>query len=134
MFRRSPYFYAVVAKILGRTSEIKRQLELVRDRFWGAFERQIADNAGTRRVNAEFVKLRSDLAFAQADYRRAIARDRAAAVEAARGHRTRSGGSPESEKLDRRRPRRRPPGGEPAPAEPRPNPTPLAGGAEAPIE
>jgi hypothetical protein len=33
-----------------------------------------------------------------------------------------------------RKPRRKPPGGEPAPVKPRPNPTPLVGGAEAPLD
>ena len=33
-----------------------------------------------------------------------------------------------------RRPRRKPPGGEPLPVKPRPKPTPLMDGAEAPIE
>ncbi|HEX5257673.1 MAG TPA: hypothetical protein VFW35_02700 [Sphingomicrobium sp.] len=34
----------------------------------------------------------------------------------------------------RKRPRRKPPGGEPAPVKPRPKPKPLVDGAEAPIE
>jgi hypothetical protein len=57
-------------------------------------------------------------------------------IEEARAHfNLRDGGWPDwMPSRKRRRPRGKPPGGEPAPVKPRPNPKPLVDGAEAPIE
>ena len=113
----------------------KRKYERIQERFWATFERQFGlDGDAKQKLDAELAELRSQMAFALAEYRRAVRIGRVEAFEAARAYRTKFGAWPDSDKLDRKRPRRRPPGGEPVPVEPRPKPTPLMDGAEAPIE
>ena len=70
---------------------------------------------------------RADIEDARAEFERQM--------EDARAYfNPRDGGWPDWMPSRKRRPRRKPPGGEPAPVKPRPNPKPLVDGAEAPIE
>jgi hypothetical protein len=113
----------------------KRRLERFEADFWAKFERQFQVDAEAKRLlDEQLAHLRSQMAGALADYRRAARIGRDAAFEAARTYRTKFGAFPDSDKQDRKRPRRRPPGSAPAPVKPRPKPTPLMDGAEAPIE
>lgn len=74
-------------------------------------------------------RLRAEMEAALAEFERALERG-IDSLGAARDYRDRFGGWPQR----KWRPRRRPPGGEPAAVKPRPNPTPLVDGAEAPID
>jgi hypothetical protein len=113
----------------------KRRFERLEADFWATFERRFqVDADAKRRLDEQLARLRSEMAFALADYRRAVRIGRDAAFEAARAYRTKFGGFPDSDKQEGKRPRRKPPGSAAAPVKPRPKPTPLMDGAEAPIE
>jgi hypothetical protein len=135
LFRSSPHFCAIEAKMFGNHQPHKRKLDRIEKQFWDVFERQFKVNDQAKRaLDTELARLRSEMAFALAEYRKAVRVGRDAAFEAARHYRTKFGAFPDSDKNGRKRPRRRPPGSAPAPVKPRPNPTPLVDGAEAPIE
>jgi hypothetical protein len=121
----------------GEPSERRREFERMLQRHRAAIDREVAEKEKKRdRLNADFAKLRAEMAAARREYHEAVKRGPEAALKVGRAYRDRFGGWPEvdSAKNRRRRPRRKPPGGEPAPVKPRPNPTPLTDGAEAPIE
>jgi hypothetical protein len=101
-----------------------------------------AMEAHARRLHAEMERARDQIHAAMEQARADMDRERIQFEELLKEVRRQSEGSrdwsrPEdwvSPPKRRRRPRRKPPGGEPAPVKPRPNPTPLVDGAEAPIE
>ena len=96
-----------------------------------AIERECAELKRLRTERDErLARIRAELDAARAEYEKAIEQG-LDAMEAARKYRDRFGAWPEPK---RRRPRRGWEGGEPAPVKPRPKPTPLVDGAEAPIE
>lgn len=94
-------------------------------------DQQLEDLVDVRKqLDQRMAHLRAEMDVARLEFERAIARG-AEPLKAAGKYRDRFGSWPEFKR------RKRPPRGpdiEPAPVNPRPKPTPLVGGAEAPIE
>jgi hypothetical protein len=84
-----------------------------------------------RELDAMMARLRAEMQAALEEFDRALERA-ADPLPAARTYRDRCGAWPL--RKPNRRPRRGSEGGEPIPVKPRPKPTPLVDGAEAPIE
>jgi exonuclease VII small subunit len=112
--------------------------ESVEDPFEEAgkeFRRAMEQHA--RHMREEMDRAREEMRKAMNQCRADLARaEFERQMEEARAHfNPRDGGWPDwMPSRKQRRPRRKPPGGEPAPVKPRPNPKPLVDGAEAPIE
>jgi hypothetical protein len=102
----------------------------MRARHQHAIERQRARLESDRKAFDErMAKLRAEMKAAREEFARAVG---AEALNIARKYRERFGEWPTLK--GRKRPRRGLEGGEPVPVKPRPKPTPLVDGAEAPIE
>ena len=113
----------------------KDPFEEARKEFDRAREEHRLDMERARQAMSDAVaQARAEMDAARVEFMKAIEEARRH-IEAARErmqgemYRRASGQEPR-----RRKPRRRRPGGEPAPVMPRPNPSPLQDGAEAPIE
>ena len=104
-----------------RRSERRREIEV---------ERQRAQLEGERKEREDMARLRADMDAAREEFARAVGVE---ALNKARKYRDRFGEWP-TLRGRKRRPRRGLEGGEPVPVKPRPKPTPLVDGAEAPIE
>ena len=103
------------------------------------FKRAIEEHA--RRLRAEMERAREQMQATMDRARADMERERADFEDLMKEVRRQAHGSRDWSRPEawappkrRRRPPRRPRGGEPAPVKPRPNPTPLTDGAEAPIE
>ena len=114
-------------------SDRKRDFDRMHARHRAEIERQRAELERARKeLDERMARLRAEMEPARQEFER-MAGQGVEALNAARKFRERFGEWPQL-KGRKRRPRRRPPGSEPAPVKPRPKPTPLVDGAEAPIE
>jgi hypothetical protein len=112
-------------------SDRRRDFDRMQARHRAEIERQRAELKLERKEFEERMsRLRAEMEAARQEFEQAVGVD---ALNAARKYRDICGAWPEI-KGRKRGPRRDLDGGEPAPVKPRPKPTPLADGAEAPIE
>ena len=111
----------------------KTEFERIFRRIRKRVERARLEQARVQReLSDSLEQLRAEVSAARSEFERAIRRGRDP-LPAARKYRDAWGAWPNVAPR-RRRPPRGLDGGEPLPVEPRPKPTPLMGGAEAPID
>jgi predicted nuclease with TOPRIM domain len=111
-------------------SERRREFDRMTARHRAEIERQRAELQRERKaLDERMARLRAEMEAARDEFARAAGVE---ALSLARKYRDRFGEWPVLK--GRRRRRRGFDGGEPAPVKPRPKPTPLVDGAEAPIE
>ena len=112
-------------------SERRREFDRMTAKHRAEIERQRAELQRERKaLDERMAKLRAEMEAAREEFARAVGVE---ALNAARKYRDRFGEWPT---FNGRKPRSRRgfEGGEPVPVKPRPKPTPLVDGAEAPIE
>ena len=117
----------------GNSSDRRRDFDRMQARHWVEIERKRAElDRARKELDERMARLRSEMEAARQEFERALGRG-ADLPNAACKYRDRFGAWPEL-KGKKRRPRRGLEGGEPARVKPRPKPTPLVDGAEAPNE
>jgi chromosome segregation ATPase len=113
-------------------SNRRRDFDRMRARHRAAIERERRELERERKDFEERMsQLRAEMEAARQEFEELVGQG-LDALTAARKYRERFGEWPEIKR--RKRPPRRLEGGEPVPVRPRPKPTPLADGAEAPID
>lgn len=138
LFLRSPHICAIVPEaekaenIVGMPSDRKSEFERMRARHQMEIDRQLKEVEARKELDERMAALRAGMEAAREEFEQAVGKG-VEALTAARKYRDKFGVWPEL-KGRKRRPRGGFDGGEPVPVMPRPKPTPLVDGAEAPIE